>query len=179
MKKSLLLFVIVGISASVFSCSGGGKENPTALPEKNLAIKDELPILDIILKDESNISTFLTVLDSAKMSWVLRQEDDAYIIFAPSNEAFQALGQDKINDLLKPENQQELNNIVRNHIVKGRVPYTLMAGGMQAEAENRKKLTFQKLEDESRTVNGIKIVKQDIEGKNGIVHIIDKVILPN
>jgi uncharacterized surface protein with fasciclin (FAS1) repeats len=179
MKHTLKISAMMALIAlGAWSC---GSNNSSTKGEETegetfSAIKSELPMLNDIVKAESNINTFLVVLDSARMSWVLRGERDAYILFAPTDEAFAALGASTVNELLQPENREQLSKIVRNHIVKGRVPYEFMEGGMQAQSESNKLLIFEKLEDGTRTVNGARIIKADIEGSNGIVHIIDKVI---
>ena len=175
MKRTLLACLLVVTGFGITSCEQKQEGQETEVV-KNSAMKEDLPTLNDLVKEESNIKTFLVALDSAKMSWVLRQDNDAYILFAPTDEAFALLGEEAVNNLLLPENRTTLFNLVRNHIVKGRVPSEVMTGGMSAETESRTKLVFEAAEDGTKTVNGAKFVKTDIEGSNGIVHIIDRVI---
>ena len=175
MKSTLLACLLVVTGFGFTSCEQKQEEQQTEVV-KNSAMKEELPKLEDVLKEESNIKTFLIALDSAKMSWVLRQDTDSYILFAPTDEAFALLGEEAVANLLLPENRTTLFNLVRNHIVKGRVPSEVMTGGMSAETESRTKLVFESAEDGTKTVNGANFVKTDIEGSNGIVHIIDRVI---
>lgn len=174
MKRTLLACLLVVTGFGITSCEK--KQDNTAELVKNTAMKEELPTLNDLVKEESNINTFLVALDSAKMSWVLRQDTDAYILFAPTDEAFALLGEEAVANLLLPENRTTLFNLVRNHIVKGRVPSEVMTGGMSAETESRTNLVFEENADGVKTVNGANFVKTDIEGSNGIVHIIDRVI---
>jgi transforming growth factor-beta-induced protein len=175
MKRTLLACIIVVTGFGFTSCEQKQGANAEVVT-KNSAMKEELPTLNDLVKEESNIKTFLVALDSAKMSWVLRQDNDAYILFAPTDEAFALLGDEAVANLLLPENRTTLFNLVRNHIVKGRVPSSMMTGGMSAETESRTNLVFEENADGTKTVNGAKFVKTDIEGSNGIVHIIDRVI---
>ncbi len=175
MNKTLLVCLFAMTAFGMTSCEQKQAED-TDFVEISSAMKEDLPTLDELMKEESNINTFMVALDSARMSWVLRQDTEAYILFAPTDEAFALIGDEAIADLLKPENRTTLFNLVRNHIVKGRFPSSIMSGSMSAETESRTKLVFEKLEDGSKTVNGANILKADIEGSNGVVHIIDRVI---
>lgn len=171
----------IGILCSIFlwgACGEKPANEVTNAPEEEVSvIKKELPSLQDIVSKETDISIFLTAMDSAKMSWILRGDEDAYIIFAPSNAAFnKEFDEAGLQDLLSPENRDALFRLVRKHIVKGRVPFEMMEGGMQAETENRDQLIFLKTEEGEVTVNGAKVLKANLEGSNGFVHIIERVL---
>ncbi len=179
MTKSVIQFT--GLILSLFLVAACGeksvKEGANTNVEEVSSIKKDLPSLQEIIVNESDVSIFLTALDSAKMSWILRGDQDAYIIFAPINAAFQKeFDEVGLQELLSPENRDELFKLVRKHIVKGRVPYEMMEGGMQAETENRDRLIFLKNEDGEVTVNGARIIKSNIEGSNGFIHSIERIL---
>ena len=179
MTNRAIRFIGILLSLFLWSACGEKTANETVNTEfeEVSVIKKDLPSLQEVVNKEPDISIFLTAMDSAKMSWVLRGDQDAYIIFAPSNAAFnKEFDEAGLQDLLSPENRDQLFRLVRKHIVKGRVPYELMEGGMQAETENRDNLIFLKNEEGEVTVNGAKVLKANIEGSNGYVHIIERVL---
>lgn len=99
-----------------------------------------------------------------------------FTIFAPTDEAFAKLPQQTLNDLLKPENKERLTSILKYHVVQGRV--------MSKEAENLKTAQTaqgQELRIETKDgvkVNDSKVVKPDFEASNGVIHLIDGVLMP-
>ena len=99
-----------------------------------------------------------------------------FTIFAPTNAAFEKLPAGTLDDLLKPENKEKLTAILTYHVVPGKV--------MAADVATGKVKTVQggeldvKVEDGSVTVNGAKVVQTDIVGSNGVIHVIDSVVLP-
>ena len=100
-----------------------------------------------------------------------------FTVFAPSDEAFAKLPQGTIADLLKPENKAKLAGILTLHVMAGKVMAADVAG---------KKLTPASVQGEQLhvdgtngvTVNGAKVVKADIACTNGVIHVIDAVLLP-
>ncbi len=100
-----------------------------------------------------------------------------FTVFAPSDEAFAKLPQGTIADLLKPENKAKLAGILTLHVMAGKVMAADVAG---------KKLTPASVQGEQLhvdgtngvTVNGAKVVTADIACTNGVIHVIDAVLLP-
>jgi len=100
-----------------------------------------------------------------------------FTVFAPTDEAFAKLPKGTVEDLLKPENKEKLVAILTYHVVAGKV----MAADvktMQAKTVNGKELDI-KVTDVSVTVNNAKVVKTDVATSNGVIHVIDPVLLPN
>lgn len=101
--------------------------------------------------------------------------EDKFTVFAPTDEAFAALGEDTLKDLLKPENKDKLTAILTYHVVPGVVKSTDLEEGKVKTVEGSKV----KIElGESVKVNDATVVKADIMTSNGVIHVIDKVILP-
>ncbi len=99
-----------------------------------------------------------------------------FTVFAPTDEAFAKLPAGTVESLLKPENKQKLAAILTYHVVPGKV----MAADvktMQAKTVNGQNLSLQ-AGNGGVTVNGAKVVTADVAATNGVIHVIDKVILP-
>lgn len=100
-----------------------------------------------------------------------------FTLFAPNDEAFKKLPTGTVADLLKPENKAKLTAILTLHVMAGKVMSTDVSG---------KKLTPASVQGEALhvdgthgvTVNGAKVVGADIECTNGVIHVIDTVLLP-
>lgn len=122
-----------------------------------------------------DFSTLVAAVKAAGLVDTLNGEGP-FTIFAPTNAAFEKLPAGTLDDLLKPENKEKLTAILTYHVVPGKV--------MAADVATGKVKTVQggeldvKVEDGSVTVNGAKVVQTDIVGSNGVIHVIDSVVLP-
>lgn len=121
-------------------------------------------------------STLVKAVEAANLVDVLKG-DGTFTVFAPTNEAFNALEDGVLEDLLKPENQEKLQAILTYHVVPGKlaaedVKKIKLAGTVQGKA-----LTIT-TDGEELKVDNAKIIQTDIECKNGVIHIIDAVVLP-
>ena len=104
------------------------------------------------------------------------QKPGPFTVFAPTDEAFAKLPAGTVEDLLKPENKEKLVAILTYHVVPGKV----MAADvktMKAKTVNGKELSI-KVEGGSVTVDNAKVVKTDVAASNGVIHVIDTVVLP-
>jgi uncharacterized surface protein with fasciclin (FAS1) repeats len=99
-----------------------------------------------------------------------------FTIFAPTNEAFAKLPAGTVESLLKPENKEKLVAILTYHVVAGKVMAADVKSGKVATV-NGKEVTIE-VKDGAVTVDSAKVVKTDLEGSNGVIHVIDSVILP-
>lgn len=98
-------------------------------------------------------------------------------VFAPTDEAFAKLPAGTVETLLKPENKQKLIDILTYHVVKGRVPASKVVDLTGAKTLNGQ-LADIKVANGKVTVDGANVVKTDIDCSNGVIHVIDSVILP-
>ncbi|HEX8294792.1 MAG TPA: fasciclin domain-containing protein, partial [Chthoniobacteraceae bacterium] len=99
-----------------------------------------------------------------------------YTVFAPTDEAFAKLPKGTVEDLLKPENKEKLGKILAYHVVSGKV----MAADvktMMAKSANGAELDI-KVKGDNVTVNDAKVLKTDVAASNGVIHVIDTVLLP-
>jgi len=99
-----------------------------------------------------------------------------FTIFAPTNDAFAKLPAGTVEGLLKPENKEKLAGILTYHVVGAKVMAADVKSG-KVKTVNGKEFEV-KVADGTVTVDGAKVVKTDIVGTNGVIHVIDSVILP-
>jgi uncharacterized surface protein with fasciclin (FAS1) repeats len=101
-----------------------------------------------------------------------------YTVFAPTDEAFGKLPEETLNDLLKPENKQKLQRILTYHVVPGRVASADVVKLRSAKAVSGDTIDI-KANGGSVMVDGARVVKTDVQASNGVIHVIDSVILPD
>jgi uncharacterized surface protein with fasciclin (FAS1) repeats len=138
-----------------------------------------LPAGDNIVETAKNAGTFKTLLTAAAAADLAETlaSDGPLTVFAPTDEAFGKLPEGTVEELLKPENKQKLAKILKAHVVSGRVYGVDAAKAGMANTLAAYKLKFTK-SAHGLQVNGIKIVAADIDAANGVIHVIDRVILP-
>jgi transforming growth factor-beta-induced protein len=100
-----------------------------------------------------------------------------FTVFAPTDEAFSKLPAGTVETLLKPENKGKLAGILTYHVVSGKVFAKQVVGLKGAKTVNGQRVDI-KVADSIVMVDGAKVVTTDIECDNGVIHIIDSVILP-
>ena len=99
-----------------------------------------------------------------------------YTVFAPTDEAFKALPAGTVDNLLKPENKTKLVQLLSYHVVPGRITSSeLKSGNVKTVAGTNVVVS---VSSSGVTVNKAKVTQADIPASNGIVHVVDKVILP-
>jgi uncharacterized surface protein with fasciclin (FAS1) repeats len=140
----------------------------------------------VILPSEDNIPTvatkagkFNTLLAAAKAAGLVEalSGDKALTVFAPTDDAFAKLPKDTVETLLKPENKDKLKAILLFHVVEGRV-YSEDALAAKSAATLQGSKVEITVKDGAAYVNGAKILATDVDASNGVIHIIDSVILP-
>ncbi len=100
-----------------------------------------------------------------------------FTVFAPTDEAFANLPAGTLENLLKPENKQQLTNILLYHVVPGRVLAEDVVKLTEAETALGQKVTI-KVEDGKVFVDNAQVIVTDIKTTNGVIHVINAVILP-
>ncbi|HRQ61676.1 MAG TPA: fasciclin domain-containing protein [Alphaproteobacteria bacterium] len=136
---------------------------------------------DIVATASSNpdFSTLVSALKAADLVEAL-QGAGPFTVFAPSNEAFAALPEGTLEGLLKPENKVKLQEILKYHVVAGKIASAEIEDG-ESEVDTMfegKKLKIAKTA-EGVTVNGAKVSAVDVPASNGVIHVIDAVALPH
>ena len=106
------------------------------------------------------------------------QGDGPFTVFAPTNEAFAALPEGTLDTLLMDENIEQLQGILKLHVVSGDIMATdIPDGAMDVETLSGDMIEVVK-SDAGVTVGGANVVMTDIKTSNGVIHVIDSVILP-
>jgi uncharacterized surface protein with fasciclin (FAS1) repeats len=98
-------------------------------------------------------------------------------VFAPTNDAFAQVPKDTLASLLRPENQAQLREVLKYHVAPSVYEAPALKDGMQLGMANGKKTSF-RVADGKTTINGARILAS-IRASNGVVHVIDKVLLPD
>jgi uncharacterized surface protein with fasciclin (FAS1) repeats len=122
-----------------------------------------------------NFTTLAAALGAAGLVETLKGEGP-FTVFAPTDAAFAALPAGTVDTLLLPENKDQLTGILTYHVVAGKVMSTDLTEGMMAATVQGGELTVT-LEGGPK-VNGIAISTADIAASNGVIHVIDGVLLP-
>ncbi|MFM9952344.1 MAG: fasciclin domain-containing protein, partial [Saprospiraceae bacterium] len=104
------------------------------------------------------------------------QGDGPFTVFAPTDAAFAAIQSD-VDTLLKPENKAKLANILTYHVVSGKAMAADLKDGQELTTVQGGKLKVS-IKDGKVMVNGANVTSADVQASNGVVHVIDKVILP-
>ena len=99
-----------------------------------------------------------------------------FTVFAPTDAAFAALPAGTVEDLLKPENKDKLVALLTYHVVSGKVMSTDLTEGMKAKTVNGAEVTITL--DGGPKVNGTVISGPDVAASNGVIHVIDAVLMP-
>lgn len=184
--KMLKVVMVCVISLVIFVLAL--KTNPEKTLSELIAEKQELSILNEALNTAGLIDTL--------------EEEGPYTVFAPTNEGFKSLPEGRLDELLQSENETELKNMLKYHIVAGDIKIadlqdeqlfeTLEGNKIKVfnlgEAEGKEKDIDREQENgngdaepwgSKARVNKASLAEADIEAKNGILHVIDAVALPS
>lgn len=133
---------------------------------------------DIVDKAVS-AGAFNTLVAAVKAAGLVEtlKGDGPFTVFAPTDEAFAKLPKETLRDLLKPENKKLLTSILTYHVVPGELKAEKVIRSASAKTVNGKSLGFG-LRDKNVYVGHAKVVKADLEVKNGVIHVIDTVLIP-
>ena len=157
---------IVGSPFGAVSSSALAADEPVAAP------KD---IVDTAVA-AGNFKTLAAALKAAGLIDTLKGAGP-FTVFAPTDEAFAKLPAGTVTDLLKPENKEKLVAILTYHVVAGKDMAKDVAGLTSVKTVNGKELSF-KVVDGKVMVGSATVTKADIEASNGVIHVIDTVLLP-
>lgn len=123
--------------------------------------------------DAGSFTTLVAAVEAAGLVETLKG-DGPFTVFAPTDEAFAALPAGTVEGLL--EDPEALAAILTYHVVPGKVMSTDLSNNMMATTVNGADVTI--MTEDGVTVDGANVVTADIEASNGVIHVIDAVILP-
>ncbi|WP_370299860.1 fasciclin domain-containing protein [Roseivirga thermotolerans] len=132
-------------------------------------------IVDLAAGNE-NLSTLVAAVKAAGLVETLKG-DGPFTVFAPTNEAFAALPDGTLEMLLKPENKDKLIAILTYHVVAAKVMSTDLSNGQKAKTVQGEQVSVM-INNGRVMISGAQVVVADVKASNGVVHVINKVILP-
>lgn len=149
---------------------------PVASPTAPIADADDNRVVDVVAAN-SSLSTLTSAIDATELDEVLNREE-SFTVFAPTNEAFAALPAQTRQRLLQPENRQKLAQILSYHVVPGQLAANQLASGEVKTVEGANvNVQVDQTANQVR-VNEARVIQADIPASNGVIHIVDRVILP-
>ena len=169
---SLTVMALAGVSPAHAGHHEGGHDMDKAKAES-------VEKLDIVATASANedFSTLVAAIQAADLVEAL-QGDGPFTVFAPTNEAFAALPEGALEDLLKAENKEKLQAILQYHVVSGKIKAADIAEG-STDVGTLEGDTVAVVKSEAGvTVDGANVTATDIYTSNGVIHVIDKVIMP-
>ncbi|HMO51333.1 MAG TPA: fasciclin domain-containing protein [Kiritimatiellia bacterium] len=137
--------------------------------------KASMDIVDTAVAAGS-FGTLVAAVQAADLVDTLKGEGP-FTVFAPTDEAFAKLPEGTVENLLKPENKAQLQAVLTYHVVAGKVMAADVVNLTSAETVQGQSITIT-VGEEGVTVDNAKVIKTDIETSNGVIHVIDSVILP-
>ncbi len=139
------------------------------------ATSNALDIVDTAVS-AGQFNTLVAAVEAADLATTLKG-DGPFTVFAPTDEAFAALPEGTVENLLKPENKEQLIAVLTYHVVAGKI----MSSDIAGTATSVKSVQGSELDVDATngvTVDGANVVTADIETDNGVIHVIDRVVLP-
>ena len=159
MKKILVLSSMLVTLFSGFALAGGHKHD----------------IVDTAIKAGS-FNTLVAAVQAAELVETLKSKGP-FTVFAPTDEAFSQLDKATLESLLKPENKDQLVAILTYHVVAGKVMSTDITDNMQPSTVNGSTINI-KLSNGKVMINDATVITADVDTENGVIHVIDKVLIP-
>ncbi|UTF59382.1 fasciclin domain-containing protein [Gilvimarinus sp. DA14] len=162
----------VALVAGLAGC-GSDDDNDNPLPPE----PEVNTIVDVAV-DNGNFTTLVTALEATGLDETLDDEDGTFTVFAPTDDAFALLGEETINGLLA--DTDTLSDILLYHVVVDAeidASAAVASAGSTVEMANGKSVGLS-LEGESLMVNLALVTTTDIEADNGVIHVIDAVLMP-
>ena len=182
------LFVVLALVLAACAAPATATPEPTVMPEPTdipapTAAPTEQPAAQTIVEiaaEDGRFSTLVAAVEAAGLAETLSGEGP-FTVFAPTDDAFAALPEGTLDSLLLPENKQQLSDILLYHVVPGKVMASEVAGldGKMADTALEGKQIGIKVDMGSVYLNeSTKVIVTDIEASNGVIHVIDSVLLP-
>ena len=183
--KQLISFSLIAFLMVFVSCNSEtdntkvAASNTESTGAGQSAVKDDESAKDVVKVAASSPdhSTLVAAVKQAELVDALSNAGP-FTVFAPTNAAFDKLPKGTVEDLMKPENKAKLQDILQYHVFLANLSTTLMQDGQTLNQVNSQNITIQKSADGKITINGKAHVLASIPASNGVIHVIDEVLLP-
>ena len=137
-------------------------------------MEKQFDIVDTALS-AGNFSTLAAALGAAGLIEALKSEGP-FTVFAPTDDAFAKISPETLSELLQPENKEKLTAILTYHVVPGRVTAHEVANLNSATTLQGQAVKISK--QDGVKINDAKVIAPDVEATNGMIHVIDTVLMP-
>lgn len=185
--KLLSLTAIVCLLSLIFSCNtkeSAEQEQGAATAEVQgqssspTGIKDEVSQKDVVqvASGSADHTTLVAAIKQAELVEVLKKSGP-YTVFAPTNAAFDKLPKGTVDDLMKPENKEKLADILQYHVSVGIYKEDMLQDGQSIGQVNSQNIKITKTDGKIK-VNGTANVLAVIPASNGLIYVVDEVLLP-
>ncbi len=169
--RGAVLLAAAGIAAIGMACGGDDEEEEASpIPTAPAATAD---IVDTAVA-AGNFTTLAKALEEAGLVQTLKGEGP-FTVFAPTDEAFAALPAGTLDSLLA--NKDELTKVLTYHVVAGRVTSDQVSTMTEATTVEGSKLMI-RVENGQARINDATVVTADVQATNGVIHVIDRVLIP-
>jgi transforming growth factor-beta-induced protein len=175
MKTRYIILMVVALMVVplvIAACGTASDEAASPSPSPTMAAKD---IVDTAV-EAGSFTTLVSAVQAAGLEETLRGEGP-YTVFAPTDDAFAAVPQETMDALLA-DPKGALTDVLTYHVVPGKVMSTDLSDGMTVETVNGQTLTIKVAADGTVMVNDATVTTADIETSNGVIHVIDTVLVP-
>jgi transforming growth factor-beta-induced protein len=182
-RKNVHIFVCalmcIGLITTQLGCEEKTPPQPSAQPPSEPVATPAAPAMKDVVDTAVSAGDFKTLVAAIKAADLVEtlKGPGPFTVFAPTDEAFAKLPAGTLDDLLKPENKAKLASILTYHVVPGKVIAADVVKLTEVKTVNGQPLTI-KAEGGTVMVDGAKVTKTDIECSNGVIHVIDTVMLP-
>jgi uncharacterized surface protein with fasciclin (FAS1) repeats len=174
MKKKLVALAVASAFA-LTACGADGSTADTTVPASDTTEMSQMPGTIVeVAQDNAEFSTLVAAVTAAGLGEALSGEGPL-TVFAPTNAAFEALPAGLLEKLLLPENKDVLVKILTYHVVGAKVMAADVTAGDVTSLEGS---TFAVTTDGGVMVNAANVITTDIPASNGVIHVIDAVIVP-
>ena len=182
MKKNILtMLAAIAITSATFVACNNGETIETEAQVKD-SVKEEVmapaapkDIVDVAIGSPDH-TTLVAAVTAAGLVETLKGTGP-FTVFAPTNAAFSALPAGTVDGLLKPENKEKLSGILTYHVVAGAVKAADLKDGQKVKTVQGEELMVS-IKDGKVMINGANVTAADLTGSNGVVHVIDAVLMP-
>lgn len=190
LAAALMVLPVAVACGTPEAAEDAGSDVTSELPESPEVVEDEVAVdeleepTDVTAAGESivdvaaangSFDTLVAAVQAAGLEETL-DADGPYTLFAPTDEAFAALPEGTVEKLVKPENKEALSQVLTYHVVPGVVPASEIEPGAVNTVEGSDVQVG--VDPAGVTVNEASVVQPDVVAENGVIHVVDTVLLP-